>query len=423
MNEFSANMIDLLDASPSPYHAVAAMATRLDEAGFERLAESARWTLGQVEQPAYVVRGGTLIAWHGASHHSLANGVRLVGAHSDSPNLRIKPQPDTGGFGYQQLGIEIYGSPLINSWLDRDLGVAGRVALRSGETALVRVDRPLMRIPQLAIHLDRNVNDGLALDKQSHLTPVWAMGTPNAGDFNDFVASEIGVPATDILAFDLMTFDLTQATALGRSGEFITSARIDNLNSCSCALDALLGTVPVNHMAMLAVFDHEEVGSESTTGAMGAMLHAVLQRIAIVVAPGDPQALHRALANGFCVSADAAHAVHPNYAERHDPNHRPVLNGGPVVKVNANQRYASDAETVAEFIRACDASGVPHQTFVSRNTMPCGSTIGPITSARLGIPTVDVGNPMLSMHSAHEMCGVDDAAMMVTALTHILSAG
>ena len=338
--------------------------------------------------------------------------------YTDSPNLRVKPRADTGGAGWRQLAVEVYGGVLINSWLDRDLGLSGRLVLDDGRILLVHVDQPLARVPQLAIHLDRDVNErGLLLDKQLHLTPVWGLGEPVEGQLEEFLAGQVPDLEPDgIAAWDLMLHDLTPPARLGRAGELIASARLDNLCSAWAAVTALAASDgDGDHIGVVALFDHEEVGSGSTTGAAGALLETVLDRL-VLARGGTAEDRHRAFSASSCVSADMAHAVHPNYPERHEPGHRPLPNAGPVLKISSNQRYASDAMTEALFTRACRAAGVPWQVFVSRNSMPCGSTIGPLTATRLGIATVDVGCAQLSMHSARELCGAEDPEMLASAL-------
>ena len=408
------DLLAYLDASPSPWHAVASSVERLEAAGFERLDEAEPW---RVVQRGYVVRGGALVAWHSAAATDLAAPFRIVGAHTDSPCLRIKPRPDTGSLGWRQLGVEVYGGVLLNSWLDRDLGIAGRVVLHEGGTVDIAVHEPLARVPQLAIHLDREVNDrGLVLDKQQHLTPVWGTGTAANGDFVAWLAERLDVAPGDIAWWELCLFDITPAAVLGADQSMIASARLDNQLSCWAATTALAGSQqPTGHVAMIALFDHEEVGSESSSGASGPLLSTVIERIT-TSAGGDRDAMHRALAGSTCISADNAHAVHPNYPERHEPGHRPIVNKGPAIKVNSNQRYATSATSAALFQRACEQAGVPWQVFVSRNNMPCGSTIGPLTATALGIATVDVGVPQLSMHSARELCGADDPEHLANAL-------
>jgi aspartyl aminopeptidase len=423
----AARLIEFIDASPSPYHAVAAVASRLRTAGFRPVDERGAWPR---EPGAYhVERGGSLIAWIVDAGTPLG-GFRVVGAHTDSPNLRIKPRPDRGGSGCRQLGVEVYGGALLNSWLDRDLGLSGRVSLRDGHAPRAqrfRVDRPLLRVPQLAIHLDRGVNDGLKLNPQQHLEPVWSLGQVDEGGFRRFLAKELEVAEDSVLAWDVMLHDVTPSTILGVDDEFVSAPRIDNLASCHAATRALVehlavdgsGTSP--SVPVVCLYDHEEIGSQSAEGADGTFLSSALERIALA-AGLDREGFHRALAASMCVSADGAHATHPNYPDRHEPAHPVHIGGGPAVKVNANVRYATDATTAARFELVCEAAGVPTQRFVSRTDMPCGSTIGPVTAARTGIPTVDVGIPQLAMHSARELCGTRDPALFVDALTAFFAA-
>jgi aspartyl aminopeptidase len=416
------HLLAFCDASPSPYHACATAAALLGEAGFTRLAEDAAWPGGPGRW--FVVRGGSLIAWVTAAGHGANGGFRIVGAHTDSPNLRVKPQPDVVRAGVRQIGVEAYGGVLLNSWLDRDLGLSGRVAVRrNGGGALVRlmrVDRPVCAIPQLAIHLDRNVTtDGLVVDAQHHLTPLWGIeppagthpaagGTGGAG-FAGFVAHELGVATDDVLAWDLMLHDLAPGALVGRDDELIGSARLDNLASCWAAVEALIAVAPgaEGQVPMVCLFDHEEIGSTSDRGAASSLLPTVVER-SVTARGGDREDLHRALARSACLSADMAHATHPNYADRHDPEHQVTLNGGPVLKVNANVRYATDAPGGALVALAAEQAKVPLQRFAMRSDLPCGSTIGPITAARLGITTVDVGMPQLAMHAAREHAGSHD---------------
>jgi len=416
------DLMRFLDASPSPYHVVASAATRLEDAGFVRVAEGDDWSAAA---RSYVVRGGALVAWvqPRAPEQLPRAPFRIVGAHTDSPGLRVKPRPDAANAGWRQLAVEVYGGALLNSWLDRDLGVAGRVLSRSGDEFLVDLREPLARVPQLAIHLDRDVNDrGLVLDKQQHLTPVWGVGATRPGDFIAHLAQRSGVVgAEEIAAWDLCLYDITPAAVLGGDASLLASGRLDNQLSCWAAVTAVVAARPSDDVQVVALFDHEEVGSESTSGAAGPLLEHVLERLALARGANRDDFL-RSLATSRCVSADNAHAVHPNYPERHEPGHRPMVNAGPAIKVNANQRYATSASTALIFEECCMRADVPVQSFVSRNNMPCGSTIGPITATRLGIPTVDVGIPQLSMHSARELCGVDDPGYLVSALVEFFSA-
>lgn len=413
------DLLAFIAASPSPYHAVGEVARRLSGVGFTERSLTEPWSDGGLN---FVRRGGAVLAWFDGAHGPDAP-FRIIGAHTDSPNLRVKPEPDTGVLGWRQIAVEVYGGALWNSWLDRDLGLSGRVVVSTPEgldERLLLVDRPLARVPQLAIHLDRDVNgQGLKLNPQQHLTPVWGTGPVSPGDFLRFVAEEVDVDPSDIRGWDLMFHDLTAPTRLGRRGELIASARLDNLLSCWAGLEALAGSTltpaPPAAVPVLCLFDHEEVGSTSATGADGALLAQVLER-SVSARGGSRDDFLRACAGSVCASVDMAHATHPNHPERHDPNHFVTIGAGPVVKLNANQRYATEASTHAVLVQACHTAGVPVQVFVSRNDQPCGSTIGPLTAARLGIPTVDVGVPQLSMHSARELCGAEDPLQLAAAL-------
>ncbi|HRD99879.1 MAG TPA: M18 family aminopeptidase, partial [Ilumatobacteraceae bacterium] len=330
-------------------------------------AESDNWAaLGAGLDAGYVVRGGALVAWRRPLGVAPTTPFHIVGAHTDSPCLRVKPNPDTGAFGWRQLAVEVYGGVLANSWLDRDLGVAGRVVLADGTHRDVAVHEPIARVPQLAIHLDREVNErGLQLDKQQHLAPVWGTGTANTGDFAAWLATRPeldGCSPAEVAWWDLCLFDVQGASVLGSDASLLASGRLDNQLSCWAATSALAGVGgqdgPVGHTAVIALFDHEEVGSESTTGAAGPLLATVLERLSTAAGATRDQ-FQRALVASACVSADNAHAVHPNYPERHEPGHRPIVNAGPAIKINANQRYATDAATAVLFQQACDQAGVP----------------------------------------------------------------
>ncbi|HEX5565582.1 MAG TPA: M18 family aminopeptidase, partial [Streptomyces sp.] len=423
------DLVSFLVASPTPYHAVASAAERLEKAGFQQVAETDVWDGGSGGR--YVLRGGAIIAWYVPEGATAATPFRIVGAHTDSPTLRVKPVPDTGAAGWRQVAVEIYGGTLLNTWLDRDLGLAGRLVLRDGSTRLVNVDRPLLRVPQLAIHLDRQVNDGLKLDRQRHMTPVWGLGESREGDLMEFLAEESGLRAADITGWDLMVHSVEPPAYLGRDRELLAGPRMDNLLSVHAGAAALAavaeqdrgraegrdegagGELP--YIPVLAAFDHEENGSQSDTGADGPLLGGVLER-SVFARGGSYEDRARAFAGTVCLSSDTGHAVHPNYAERHDPTHHPRAGGGPLLKVNVNNRYATDGFGRAVFAAACEKAGVPFQSFVSNNSMPCGTTIGPITAARHGIQTVDIGVAILSMHSARELCAANDPFLLANAL-------
>ena len=424
-DEVCEDLLAFLGASPISFHAVDESRRRLEAAGFRRLDEAERWD--RLGADAYYVTnsGSNLIAFAlPAPEHRTR--FCLIGAHTDSPNLRLKPNPEYASEGYAQLGVEVYGGVLLNSWLDRDLGLAGRVLVkgeRGGiESHLVRLDRPLLRVPQLAIHLDREVNEkGLILNRQDHLAPVFGLAggaAGAAGALGKLVAEAAGVALDRVVGHELMLFDLLAPALGGHAGEFIFSARLDNLAMCHAATSAIapLGRAGAQAaIAVIALFDHEEVGSVSAAGAGSSVLPRILERLV-----PDREAFHQACARSSCVSADMSHAVHPNYASRHEPRHKPQINGGPVIKSNTQQRYATTAATAAMFAELCREEDIAVQHYANRTDLPCGSTIGPITSTLLGIATVDVGNPMLSMHSAREMAGSRDPALMTRVLARYL---
>jgi aspartyl aminopeptidase len=406
------DLLEYIDASPTPFHAVAETVTRLDERGYRALDEAEPWNVRPGDK-VYVVRGGgSLAAFHIGDAPAHEAGFHLIGAHTDSPNLRIKPNPELKQSGYGQFGVEPYGGVLLHTWLDRDLSLAGRASLADGSARLVDFGRELLRVPSLAIHLNRKVNsDGLKLNAQKHMAPIGMLDGADEMDLRTLLAEELGdVKQDDVLAWDLMAYDVQPATRSGVRREFIHAARIDNLASCHAAVTALAATEPsANVTRGIVLYDHEEVGSRSAQGAASDFLRSCLQRLS-----GDPnEDYHRAVAKSFFISADMAHAVHPNYADRHDPKHQPVLGGGPVVKINVNQSYATDGESWASFERWAREADVTTQRFVVRSDLGCGSTIGPITAAELGIRTVDVGNPMLSMHSCREVAAAADVPKMI----------
>jgi aspartyl aminopeptidase len=418
------DLIAFLDAAPSPYHAAAEALRRLTAAGFTELTQAAVWPAGPGR---YVVAdGGTLFAWIVPEGSPADAPFRLLGAHTDSPTLRVKPRPDTGQAGVRQLGVEVYGGALLNSWLDRDLGLAGRVVVRAPggpQVRLVWVDRPLLRVPQLAIHLDPGLRtDGMKLDAQQHVVPIWSLGDPDPGGFSRFLGAELGVPAQDILSYEIVTYDLQGGTLAGASEEFVSSGRQDDLvcsHACVSALKAVAHAPAGQHVSAIVLFDNEEIGSRSTTGADGAWLGGQLERT-VLARGGSRDDYLRAVSSSLHVSADMAHATHPNYPDRHEPAHWIALGGGPVLKVSANVFYGTTAPTQAAFLLAAEQASVPVQYFVNRSGVRAGSTIGPIVAAGLAIPTVDVGNPTLAMHSARELTGTADAAMLIGALTAFL---
>lgn len=462
----AADLSALVMESPSSFHAAYAVRERLVDAGFAELDEDEAWVI----EPGgryVVVRDGAVLAFAvpdsgvdaagtgtgatGSGGSGSAVPFHIVGAHTDSPGFKLKPQPDFVAAGAVQAGVEIYGGPLLNSWLDRELCFAGRLVLTDG-TAVLAQTGPIARIPQLAIHLDRKANEGLTLDRQRHTQPVIGLadlvgtgaaggagaagtGTANGaaagtGDADHaagslvlgLLAASAGVDVADVAGYDVHTFPVQEPAVFGAHSEFLASPRLDNLASVWAGTSALAQVDPADltGIAVLAAFDHEEVGSETRSGASGPFLADVLERITAGLG-GDRTAHLRALSGSVCVSSDAGHAVHPNYQGHHDPVNRPVLGGGPLLKINAQQRYATDAVGTAVWARACRDAGVGFQEFVSNNTIPCGSTIGPLTATRLGMTTVDVGPALWSMHSAREMCALSDLADLRAALARFLA--
>lgn len=423
-------LIDFLDRSPTPWHAVRTAAERLEAHGFERIDEAGAPRPLPAGTRGYVVRGGSIVAFRVGARPVAEAGFRIVSAHTDSPNLRVKPQPVVRNNGYLRVGLEIYGGVLLATWADRDLGLAGQVWVRDGtgqRAALVELRRPLCRIPNLAIHLNRGVNDdGLKLNPQTQMPAVLALEAAENGKdpLRRVLAEALDVRPDDVLTWDLCLFDLLPPAIGGANGEFVFSARLDNQASCHAALEGLLGGLdgdPPGPTAVMSLFDHEEIGSMTSRGAHGRMLEAILERIERDADPRAPGGLSRALANSWHVSADMAHAVHPAWSDKHDAQHMPELNKGPVIKQNANWRYGTEGETAGLVVRLCERAEVPVQWFVARGDMGCGTTVGPLVASQLGVRTVDVGNPMLSMHSIREMCGSDDQRRMVALMQRFLA--
>jgi aspartyl aminopeptidase len=421
--EAALDLCAFVDRSPTPYHAVREVTARLAAAGFTELDEREAWRLEPGDRRWVRRGGGTIVALVVGTESPAVGGFRLLGAHTDSPNLRVKPNADLSRSGYQQLGVEAYGGLLLSTWLDRDLSIAGRVLVRAGgrvEARLVDLARPVARVPNLAIHLNRGVNkDGLVLNEQRHMIPVVGLGKEPG--LRALLARELDVAEDAVGGFDLCLYDVEKASLGGLAQEFVFASRLDNLASCHAAVRALLShAAPGRATRVVVLYDHEEVGSRSAAGAAGSVLRDVLGRVVDAHADRQPQAMARAMAGSLLVSADMAHAIHPNYADQHEPQHAPLVNRGVVIKSNANQSYATDGESAALFEGFCHEAGFAPQRFVVRSDLPCGSTIGPITAAQLGIATVDVGAPMLSMHSCREMAGTLDVLLAIEAYRHAL---
>lgn len=424
-NAFLDDFATFLQASPTAFHAVANMAQRLDNAGFTRLREGDDWQLEQ-DRRYYVVRNGSsIVAFRNAA--ATAGGIRMIGAHTDSPCLKIKPRPERVAQGYFQVSAETYGGVLLNPWFDRDLSIAGRLTLQTANQSLghslahrlIDFERAVAIIPSLAIHLDREANSNRTINAQTHTLPVVFQTADDNADFRVLLADQLArqhpdYAAAEILDFELCLYDTQPPARLGLNGEFFAGARLDNLASCYAGLRAMIDQ-PHRMPALLVCNDHEEVGSQSAAGADGPFLRDVMNRWL-----GSRAAMTRALDRSLLVSVDNAHAVHPNYADRHDDNHGPRLNAGPVIKVNHNQRYATNSETAGLFRAICRRADVPLQSFVSRSDMACGTTIGPITSGELGVKTLDIGIPQFAMHSIRETCGAADPEYLYRALRAFL---
>jgi len=410
-------LCEFIDASPSPFHVCATVASRLRAAGYDELAEADDWPQAG---KFFTVRAGSLVAWDSVDDAG-GRPFRVIGGHTDSPNLRVKQHPDRQIAGWQVVALEPYGGAWLNSWLDRDLGLSGRLSVRDGAGIahrLLRIDDPILRVPQLAIHLAED-RKSLTLDPQRHVNAVWGAGGGHR-PFIGFVAEQAGVDPEDVLGADLMTHDLSPSRLSGVDDQFVSAPRLDNQASCYAGLEAFLDAASAEHLPVLALFDHEEVGSTSDHGADSDLLLTTLERIVLAGGGGRTDFLRR-LPGSMVASADMAHATHPNYPERHEPGHLIAINGGPVLKVHPNLRYASDGRTAAAFALACRQAGVPLQRYEHRADLPCGSTIGPMTSARTGIPTVDVGAAQLAMHSARELMGANDVSAYAAALRAFLS--
>lgn len=411
------SLCEFIDASPSPFHVCATAAQHLRDAGFTELAETDAWpNTGKF----FTVRAGSLVAWN-TEDADPAAPFRVVGGHTDSPNLRVKQHPDRAVAGWQVVALQPYGGAWLNSWLDRDLGISGRLSIRAGnrlDHRLIRFDDPILRVPQLAIHLSED-RKGVSPDPQRHVNAVWGLGE-RPRSFVGYIAERAGVSERDVLGFDLMTHDLTPSAITGVEGEFVSAPRLDNQATCYAGLEGFLAADAGGHVPVLALFDHEEVGSTSDHGAQSELLATVLERI-VLAAGGTREDFLRRTAGSMVASGDMAHATHPNYPDRHEPGHLIEVNAGPVLKVQPNLHYATDGRTAAAFALACDQAGVPLQRYEHRADLPCGSTIGPMTSARTGIPTVDVGAAQLAMHSAREFMGARDVAAYSAALRAFLS--
>ena len=429
--DFVNGLTEFIKNSPTPFHAVDLMSAILERNGYRKLDEAEQWSMQGLQASGerfYVTRNDSSLIAFELNQPLAEAGVRMVGAHTDSPCLKVKPNPEIVNNQYLQLGVEVYGGALLNPWFDRDLSLAGRVSYLNENGAidhqLINLEKAIAVIPSLAIHLDREANTKREINSQNHLPPI-LMKLPKGeteveGDFNVILQQIVNAnleqgEAVKILDYELSFYDTQAPAVIGMHDDFIASARLDNLLSCYTGLMALIDddTQPgeEKHNKLLVCNDHEEVGSMSAAGAQGPFLKSVLERLC-----GSDEDFTRMISQSTMISADNAHGVHPNYADKHDKNHGPIMNDGPVIKVNANQRYATSSETGALFKHLCELADVPVQSFVVRSDMGCGSTIGPITASELGVKTVDVGVPTFAMHSVRELAGRWDAFYLYRAL-------
>ncbi len=415
-NTFNSELLSYLQQSPTPFHAVSSISATLEAEGFKELKESDAWDLKPGKY--YVTRNGSsIIAFIKGTDPTEETGLRIVGAHTDSPCLKVKPNPERRAHGYLNIGVEVYGGVLLNPWFDRDLSLAGRVSVETTDgtlvSRLINFERAVATIPSLAIHLDREANNGRSINSQKDIPPLMLKSKKQS--FDEILMAQLKAEFPElevrtIHGWELCFYD-TQAPAItGLNEDFIASARLDNLLSCFVGLKALCKADPAL-TSILVCNDHEEVGSASAEGAEGPFLASVIERMI-----GDTETRYRTLDRSLLISTDNAHGIHPNYGDRHDPNHGPILNNGPVIKINANQRYATNSETSSYFSYLCGKEDVPCQKFVVRTDMACGSTIGPITAKEIGVKTLDVGVPTFGMHSIRELAGKDDAHHLYRAL-------
>ncbi len=413
------NLLDFIDKSPSPWHVVKTVETQLNQFQFQKLDETQTWQL-KTGGRYYVTRDdSSIIAFVCGQKSVEETGLKIIGAHTDSPSLRVKPKPQTETHHLERLNVEIYGSPILATFADRDLSLAGRVSFKKNgkiQNQLIHIENALLRLPNLAIHVNRNVNEeGLKIHKQHELSLFY--GSINEqlpqNDFLKLLTLGLNTDFCDILTWDLNVYDTQKGAFWGTNQEFYANSQIDNLASCHAAISAFLNETVLNADSTLvcAFFDHEEVGSESYCGAGGSFLQDTLKRIALNSAEDS---YLKMLSRSFMISADMAHAYHPNCPHVYDSNHAVYVNQGVVIKVNANQRYTSNSISEAVFIECCERANVPYQFYSHRNDLPCGSTIGSILAAKLGMRCVDVGNPMWAMHSIRESAGVLDHAMLIS---------
>ncbi len=419
--QFNKELFDFLQQSPTPFHAAEYLATHFHQAGFHRLQEEETWETEPCKGYYCIRDNGTFLGFRLAADPSRSTPWRMTGAHTDSPALQIKPLPERTVNSYMQLGVEVYGGPLLSTWFDRDLGIGGRVTVMDKEDALkIRLldfQRPVVTIPSLAIHLDRRANEEQTIDRQKHLSPIFCQPLEDHSSFSDILLQQVERQYPDlsikkVLGFDLFCYDTQPPNLLGIEKDFISASRLDNLVSCFVGAQALLQEETSDNCLLLCS-NHEEIGSASVAGAQGNFLCSVLERLL-----PDTASRQTILNHSFLLSLDNAHGVHPNFVEKHDPQHLPLLNHGPVIKYNANQRYATTGRSASLYKALAHEVGVTPQEFVMNNTMACGSTIGPISATHLGVQTVDLGVPSLAMHSIREITGAKDPYLLFKTIAH-----
>ncbi len=423
--DYNQQLLDFIHSSPTPFHAVKNIQMSLEAEGFLPLVEEDSWNVVPGGRYYVTRNGSSIIAFVMGRDSAVNSGIRMVGAHTDSPCLKVKPNPELRKHNYFQLGVEVYGGALLNPWFDRDLSIAGRIVFNVGDGrlqhALVDMKKPVAVIPSLAIHLDKEANKNRTINPQTDIPPLlFNCGEDREEDFRALLAAQLleqyGDPMElQVLDYDLYLYDCQKPAITGLNQDFISSARLDNLLSCFTGMKALLGADD-QVSSMLICSDHEEVGSTSSCGANGPMLKSLLERLY-----PEPESRSRVISQSLLVSADNAHGIHPNYSDKHDSHHGPILNGGPVIKINANQRYATSSITSSIFRHLCEQQNVPVQSFVNRTDLGCGSTIGPITAASIGVQTLDVGVPTFAMHSIRELAGTKDAFNLYRVLLGLYS--
>ena len=422
-SEFNNGLLEFLADSPTPFHAVKQLKQLLTAQGFEQLAEDSSWSLKPGGRYFVVRNGSSIVAIRTGPVHPTDGGLRLIGTHTDSPCLKIKPAPEISRQGFLQLGVEIYGGVLLSPWFDRDLSLAGKVTCRmeNGEINSVLIDfrRPVATVPSLAIHLNRDVHKNRTINPQKEVVLLVSSGDGDSRSFRQLLLDQIqhehaNIPVAEVLDYEINCYDVQPPAVIGLNDDFIAASRLDNLLSCYAACRSIIDASGET-TAVMVCNDHEEVGSLSASGAQGPFLRSTLERLC-----GNSETMNRVMDLSMLLSVDNAHAVHPNYEDKHDPQHRPCLNGGPVIKYNANQRYATNSESAALFRNLCQTLDIPVQQIAMRSDMACGSTIGPITAAELGVATVDIGSPQLAMHSVRELTGRNDPTLLYRALKGFL---